>query len=244
MSEKIAWLSPAHGEMVAQIVERLRGDILARRIGPGARLVEADLTQRFVVSRGPIREALRRLAAEGLIEHVPNRGAVVRRLSTRDISELFAIRGELEALAARLAAAERDPQKRSKFEASIAPIFDLKPRETCDYLIENADFHGAISELAGNMQLRQLAVRLQLPLIMAQVGDILTPKVLDQSVHEHRAIARAILAYDEAAAASGMRAHLARAAAIAIERSQTCESEPETDLTAGRAEPSPSEAPV
>src|ERR1700723_3733451 len=99
---------PAHGATVAHIVERLRDDILARRLPPGARLVESDLTTRFAVSRGPVREALRRLAAEGLIEHVPHRGALVRRLSPREIRELFQIRIELESLAARLAAGTED----------------------------------------------------------------------------------------------------------------------------------------
>ena len=70
---------PARGATVAFIVEKLRADILAGRLAPGTRLVECDLTARFAVSRGPVREALRRLAAEGLIEHLPNRGALVRR---------------------------------------------------------------------------------------------------------------------------------------------------------------------
>src|SRR5271170_1481180 len=106
---------PVHGATVAHIVERLRGDILARRLSPGARLIENDLTLRFAVSRGPVREALRRLAAEGLIEHLPHRGAVVRRLSRVEIQELFQIRVELESLAARLAAEADDPQRRARF---------------------------------------------------------------------------------------------------------------------------------
>ena len=95
---------PAHGATVAFIVERLREDILAGRLPPGSRLVECDLTSHFGVSRGPVREALRRLSADGLIEHWPHRGAVVRRLTEREIRELFLIRIEMEALAARLAA--------------------------------------------------------------------------------------------------------------------------------------------
>ena len=103
---------PAHGATVAFIVERLREDILAGRLPPGSRLIECDLTARFAVSRGPVREALRRLSADGLIEHWPHRGAVVRRLSAREIGELFQIRVEMEALAARLAAAGDGPDRR------------------------------------------------------------------------------------------------------------------------------------
>ncbi len=209
-------LAPAHGATVAFIVERLREDILAGRLEPGSRLIECDLTARFAVSRGPVREALRRLAAEGLIEHWPHRGAVIRRVGEREIRELFLIRIEMEALAARLAAGANDPGRRERFVASIEPIYAEAPRIPCEYLKENASFHEAVMALADNLQLRELAFRLQLPLIMAQVGDVLTPPVLKASVREHRAIAEAILARNPEAASGRMRAHLERAAAVAL----------------------------
>ena len=209
---------PAHGATVAFIVERLREDILAGRLAPGARLIECDLTARFGVSRGPVREALRRLAAEGLIEHWPNRGALVRRLSVRAIRELFQIRIEMEALAARLAASREDDEARVRFTDAIRPILSDAPRRAPRYLAENAAFHDALMTLSGNLHLRELATRLHLPLIMAQVGDILTPEMLRESVREHRAIAKAVLARDPEAAAAHMRAHLERAAAAALAR--------------------------
>ena len=211
-------LPPAHGATVSFIVERLRDDILAGRLQPGSRLVECDLTARFAVSRGPVREALRRLSADGLIEHWPHRGAVVRRLTEREISELFLIRIEMEALAARLAAGTHAPERRARFVASIQPIYADEPRSPCDYLKENAAFHDAVMALADNLELRSLAARLHLPLIMAQVGDVLRPAVLKASVHEHRAIAQAILDRDPSAASARMRAHLERAAALALAR--------------------------
>jgi len=210
--------APAHGATVAHIVERLREDIFGQRLTPGARLVESELTLRFDVSRGPVREALRRLAAEGLIEHLPHRGALVRRLSGVEMRELFQIRVELEALAARLAAETGDDGRRAAFRTAIEPIFDDSPRQPSDYIGENAAFHDAILTLAGNRQLHDLAIRLQLPLIMAQVGDVLTPPVLESSVREHRAIANAILRRDPRGAASALRAHLERAAALALAR--------------------------
>jgi DNA-binding GntR family transcriptional regulator len=207
---------PAHGAKVAFIVEQLRDDILAGRLSPGSRLIECDLTARFTVSRGPVREALRRLSADGLIEHWPHRGAVVRRLTEREIRELFAIRIEMEALAARLAAAGDAREWRARFVAAIQPIYTDTPRVACEYLKENAAFHGAVMALADNLQLRELAVRLQLPLIMARVGDVLTPVVLEASVREHRAIAQAILNRDPEAASARKRAHHERAAEVAL----------------------------
>ncbi len=210
--------APPHGAMVGHIVERLRDDILAHRLSPGERLVESDLTARFAVSRGPVREALRRLAAEGLIEHAPNRGAVVRRLSAREIRELFQIRVEMESLAARLAAEASDAAERAHYAAATQMIFDDAPRRLADYLDENAAFHEAIMRLADNRQLRELSMRLHLPLIMAQVGDALNVEVLRTSVGEHRAIAAAILGQDPVAAVAATRAHLERAAALALAR--------------------------
>jgi DNA-binding GntR family transcriptional regulator len=211
-----AAVPPAHGATVAFIVERLREDILAGRLEPGSRLVESDLTARFAVSRGPVREGLRRLSADGLIEHWPHRGAVVRRLTEREIRELFLIRIEMEALAGRLAAAAEASDRRARFAASIEPIYSEARRKPCDYLKENAAFHDAVMALADNLELRELAGRLQLPLIMAQVGDVLTPPVLEASVREHRGIAKAILERDPAAASARMREHLERAAALAL----------------------------
>jgi DNA-binding GntR family transcriptional regulator len=207
---------PAHGATVAFIVEQLREDILAGRLPPGSRLIECDLTTRFAVSRGPVREALRRLSADGLIEHWPHRGAVVRRLTEREIGELFLIRIEMEALAARLAAGTDGPDRRERFAAAVQPIYSEAPRNPCEYLKENAAFHDAVMALADNLQLRELAARLQLPLIMAQVGDVLTPAVLKASVREHRTIAKAILERDPKAAAARMREHLERAAGVAL----------------------------
>jgi DNA-binding GntR family transcriptional regulator len=133
---------------------------------------------------------------------------------------LFEIRVEMEALAARLAAAAESPEQRQRFIASIGPIYAETRRRPCEYLEENAAFHDAVMALGDNLQLRDLATRLQLPLIMAQVGDVLTPDVLKASVREHRAIAQAILKADPEAASARMREHLERAAALALERAE------------------------
>src|SRR5262245_43090553 len=94
---------PERGGTVEYILEHLRSGVLQGLYAPGQRLIEADLTQELRVSRGPLREAFRRLSAEGLLEIVPHRGAMVRRLTLREMRELFQIRLGLEMLAARLA---------------------------------------------------------------------------------------------------------------------------------------------
>lgn len=208
--------NPRRVSAVEHVVAELLDGVMEYRYAPGQRLVEADLTRQFNVSRGTVREAFRRLAADGLIEIVPNRGAVVRRLSQRDLAELFEIRCELEGLAARRAAGNiGDPACRAAFESATAMIWDDAPRlRITDYLDENARFHEAVLKASGNHQLGVVSRQFQLPVIMTQVSALLTPRTLERSLAEHRAIARAILAGDGEEAERMIRAHLQRAARL------------------------------
>jgi DNA-binding GntR family transcriptional regulator len=200
-------------------VEHLREGILFGRFAPGQRLVEIDLTAEFGVSRGPLREAFRRLSVEGLVETIPNRGAMVRRLSFKETAELFQIRSALETLAAQLAAENASvADVRVAFKEAVRPIWSDLPRNApLNYLDENKLFHQAVADASGNLQLAELVRRLQLPLILYQTSGALTPEILALSNAEHRAIAKAILAGDAPAAAEGMRSHLARASRFAYE---------------------------
>jgi DNA-binding GntR family transcriptional regulator len=198
---------------VERVLDNLRDGILNSRFAPGQRLIEADLSRDLGVSRGSLREAFRRLSAEGLIQLVPNRGAVVRRLSLRETMELFQIRRELEGLAARLAAVNiGDPEVRKTFEAAIVPIWNEEPRlSSVMYLDENKQFHDAVMAASGNIQLTVVSQQLQLPLIMSQLSNALTAEILRESVSEHRLIANALLSGNPAAAEAEMRKHLDRA---------------------------------
>lgn len=208
-----------HGGKAARIAEHLDTCIRRGRFAPGQRLIENDLTVEFGASRGPVREALKQLAAEGLVEIVPNRGAVVRRLTRREACELFEIRTELEAMAARAAAGHMaDRCVRDRFEADIAPIREDAPRHsTQDYIGENSLFHAAVLAASGNRQLVVLNEKLQLSLIMAQIGSAFTSGIIAASLAEHRAIADAILDGDARAADTAMRDHLTRALAFTRE---------------------------
>lgn len=209
--------APAHGGTVDYVVEQLRDGMFQGRFAPGQRLIEADLTRELRVSRGPLREAFRRLSAEGLIEIVPHRGALVRRLTQREMTELFQIRSSLEALAARLAAAGvADPDVRARFEADIAPIWEAGPRmASIDYIDENHRFHDAIVVASGNEQLLKLTRQLRLPVLMYQLVGSLRAENIAASLVEHRAIAHAVLSGNGAVAEERVKAHLQRALGIA-----------------------------
>lgn len=205
------------GGTVDRLVRGLRDGILNSRYAPGQRLIEADLTRDFGVSRGPLREAFRRLSAEGLLEIVPNRGALVRRLSYNETIELFQIRTSLEALAVRLAAQTIDlGDNRARFEEAITPIWSEAPRLSgAAYHEENWRFHRAILGICGNAQLVELSSQLQLPLIMLQLTGAMTPQMYEDSVVEHRQIASAILAGSPEHAEQALCEHLQRASQIA-----------------------------
>lgn len=216
MADQVGSPSNDHGFKVAQVAEQVTEAIHSGRLVPGQRLVEADITRDLGISRSLLREVFRMLHARGVIEIVPNRGALVRRLSLREAEDLFQVRMELEALAGRLAAGNcREPGVRAQFESQTAEIHLDHPRlSTSGYLSENQRFHDAIFRAAGNLELRKLNQQLQLSLMMAQIGAMLTPDVLSASIAEHRSIATAILAGDAVQADTATRAHLTRARAL------------------------------
>src|SRR6201995_3362513 len=90
-------LEPA--SLVELSVQRLRRDILSGQLASGERLIQEQLTHRFGISRAPLREALRELAQQGLVEHLPRRGVRVATLSSTDAEELFEVRDVLERFA-------------------------------------------------------------------------------------------------------------------------------------------------
>lgn len=199
------------GATVNRVAEGLRDAILDNRYGPGQRLTEAELTREFRVSRGPLREAFRRLYAEGLLEIIPHRGALVRKLSFEEMYELLQIRHALEPLAAGLAAEgiDRD-DNRQHFESAIAPIWSEAPRLSTSFHKENRLFHMSIFDVCGNSQLTELGRQLQLPLLMLQLSPAQPPETYRVSVLEHRKIATAILRGEGEAAEIAMRQHLDR----------------------------------
>jgi DNA-binding GntR family transcriptional regulator len=205
---------PPRGGKDDGVAAYLRGAILDGRLTPGQRLVEADLTPLLGVGRGVLREAFRRLVAEGMIELSPNRGAQVRRLGRTEALDLLEIRAELEAFAARRAAARMaDPSLRDVFAATAAAIAEGEAAGG-DYTAENRAFHAGLVTAAGNAQLVATHRSLQLSLILAQVRFALRPADIAASRAEHRAIAAAVLAGDAGAAEAAVRAHLDRAAEI------------------------------
>ena len=115
MSSNVIVRAPLH----VQVAERLRVAIDSGELAPGARLNEVELCNDMGVSRTPLREAIRSLATEGLVELQPNRGAIVSVISREDVTEILPIMASLEGLGGRLAAVNMEREKSYKFETFI-----------------------------------------------------------------------------------------------------------------------------
>ncbi len=205
---------PARQGTAALVTDQIREGIKSGRFSPGHRLVEAELTREFGVSRGPVREALSRLEAEGLVEIAPHRGASVRQMTRRDVAELFTAREILEGGAARLAAEhidEGDHRRRLKKELTENRRWS-KTTDIRDYVEINTRFHNLVVEIADNRLMADLIAQLQTHIYRVLFLDFLSVDGVRRSSLQHVKIAEAILAGDGRAAESLMRKHIHRTA--------------------------------
>jgi DNA-binding GntR family transcriptional regulator len=202
--------TPPRPTTVDQVVDAIRDGIKFGRFAPGQRLVEADLTEELGVSRGPLREALGRLATQGLLIIEPYRGAVVRRWTRDDIIELFAVREVLEGEAARSAAARiNDGDHRSAFERVVEEIGGLRQLDGLDgFLQENTLLHESIVSLSGNRMLAGLIDQLSTNAYRVQFRNIVVGGAAAQSMVDHDAVIRALLDGNPPAAEQAMRRHV------------------------------------
>lgn len=214
----VATLLPSTGTLRDRVVAALRQSIVSGRIPPGTRLSEPSLARELRVSRGPIREAIRELAAEGLVRIEARIGTFVTHPEAREIEETFAIKGALEGLAARLACGQGTEASR---RARLTPLLEELDRATgaadsATYLASSRRFHEAIFELAGNMRLAALHRTLN-DQLMRLCGPLVTPDSIARYSEEDRAVTAAIIANRPRQAERIARAHVARAAAGLLE---------------------------
>jgi DNA-binding GntR family transcriptional regulator len=187
----------------------LRDAILTGALQPAERLVEADLTTRFGVSRGAVRTALVRLQHEGLVEHERHRGARVRLVDEHEAAEILEARMVLEGLAARHAADRATAADVAGLRAILADMRELL--DAGDLLgasDRNAILHGRLLDIAQHATARRLVAGLKGQLVRFQYRTILVPGRSERSLAEHTAIVDAVAAGDGDAAEAAMRRHL------------------------------------
>lgn len=214
-------------------VERVAGAIQSRvlsgAVPVGTRLRQEALAEEFGVSRTPVREALRQLQASGLVELLPNRGAVVRGPSAREIREAYEVRAELEGLAAELAAERISDQDllrlreaQQLFREAVTTLIERRARRPAPWRDEsvwvraNDLFHQTILDAAGNGRLSHTIAELHrsFPRNLTWSALSQSSRLLAENVDQHEAVLEAIERRDGAEARRRMIDHVRNAGAL------------------------------
>jgi DNA-binding GntR family transcriptional regulator len=199
---------------VDRAIIAIKEGIHVGKFAPGQHLSEPELVQSLGVSRGSVREALRRLGSEGFLEQRPFSGATVRRMSKKEVLELSQIRGLLEGLAARLAAERITTAGKREFRA----LEHAYTRSQFDSYSEyNAVFHAFIIKTSGHPYLPTFLERTQLEILRLQFARVLqSNKAVQRSHSEHSNIFRAIMDGKADAAERAMRRHVKNSTAAIL----------------------------
>jgi len=185
--------------------------ILAGELGPGDRLVEVALAARLGVSRGPLREAFRRLEESGLVRTEKNRGVFVRDLPVEEAVEIFDLRATMDEWVGRRLAAGIAPGAVKELRGLVEDMERaVRARDATTYHLLNLAFHDRLVELAGNGKLTAIYRRLVKELSLFRRLGLADDNGLPTSVAEHRQIVQAISAGDADAAVGGLFDHAMR----------------------------------
>ncbi len=193
-----------------RVVNHITAGVLAGRYVPGQRLVEADLTYSLRVSRGPVREAFRRLDALGILSRTMHRGACVRTLSRAEAIDLMVAVESMDSLTSRLAATA--VQNRAGGRSLLALERALTAYRDRAYDLaslpqERQRFYEILVQMTGNSQLQSLFPTMRVHLLRLQTQSYRNINARNFDVDDFAAIARAVLAGDPAAAEKAATAH-------------------------------------
>ena len=192
-----------------QVAERLRTRIFAHELPPGGWIDEQALTLEYGISRTPLREALKVLAAEGLVVLKPRRGCYVTELSEQDIDEVFPVMALLEGRVAEEAARRITSADFLRLAAIHEELEQHAAANNTDRFFEtNQRFHTALQEIAGNRYLAQLIDDARKVIKLTRRDSLRLEGRLKQSLAEHREILEALRLKDPARARQRMHDHL------------------------------------
>ena len=181
-------------ELLSQKVYRaLKTEIIKGSLKPGTKLSEGKIAKQMEVSRTPIREALRELAAEGFVKISPNQGVVVSNASVEDVQEVLQIRGVLEGLAARLATkmiSEEEIKELEKYQKQME--YYTKKDDVLAFSEMDAEFHELILNICGNNKLIQIRKNISDQAHRYRIRSLSIPGRLKYSLKEHQEIVEAL----------------------------------------------------
>jgi DNA-binding GntR family transcriptional regulator len=192
------------------VAELIRAAILSGELEPGSKLIETDLAERFGTSRGPIREAIRELAREGLVTELPRRGTLVSTLTAHDLSEVYAVRQALELAASRVVIARAGDEELRALETHLLALESPPPGAGyLDQAVHDLAFHRSLVALARNERMAVMYEQmLTQTMLLLRTAALENPALrTDLRRAAHRDILRALLDRDEATARAALEAH-------------------------------------
>ncbi len=216
--------APDYRQLRQWVVERLRMDILEGRLRPRDWLRQERLAREHQVSQTPVREALKQLAAEGLVEHVPYRGVRVVALSVEDVEDLYGCREFIEGMAARYAARHITDEELARLKAIEVRMARCKvPTDLREYRELNRQFHSAIFSASRRSFLVRTLAQLwaSFPTMVwsniPRVAVTSIPERDEPDIIEHAEIVAALMAHDEDRAERAVRRHIKAAGESLVE---------------------------
>jgi DNA-binding GntR family transcriptional regulator len=189
-----------------EVAEQLRQRIFRRELEPGSWIDEVKLAQEYGISRTPLREALKVLAAEGLVTMKVRRGAYVTEVSERDLAEVYHLLALLESDAAAVVA-ERATEAELKDLRKLHAELEGAATDRDRFFAVNERFHMRLLELASNRWRNQMVADLRKVMKLNRHASLLKSGRIEESLAEHRAVMEAILRRDPEAAREGMQRH-------------------------------------
>lgn len=216
MTERI--LSQA---LYMQVADRLRDQIYQHELMPGEAIDEMALCERYGISRTPLREALKVLNSEGIVELIPRRGSFVRSMDIEELNEIFPVMAVLEGLCASEAVENCSDQDLQKLEAMHEKLEAFVKEGNIDsYYEQNFVFHQAVQDLSGNKWLQRVIGDLRKVLRLARHMQLTIPGRLEKSLEEHRQIMFAFTKRDPDMADQNMQNHLKQQWHSLVEKSK------------------------
>jgi len=195
-----------------KVFKYIKTQIIKGQYNPGESLVESKLAEELGVSRTPIREAIRLLELEGLVETTPNKGAVVLGISPKDVEDIYAIRQLVEGLAARWAAERMTPGDKKELQKVLDLMEFYAHRQDLDELA-NLDnkFHQIIFEASGSKILNLTLSNLHQYVQLARLESLKVPDRIEQTLTEHRCIVESFLEGNPEKAEQALTRHVRQA---------------------------------
>jgi DNA-binding GntR family transcriptional regulator len=196
----------ARRALYEDVAERLRAQIFARELEPGAWIDELKLAAEYGISRTPLREALKVLAVEGLVTIKPRRGAYVAEMSRDDVAQIYHLLSLLESDAAAEVARSASDEQLARL-ARLHERLEKLTRQREAFFAVNEQFHMALLEAAGNRWRTQIVTDLRKVMKLNRHHSLFKQGRIADSLAEHRALMEAVRRRSPARAAALMRAH-------------------------------------